>query len=259
MRNLLRKIKMVFRYWISVFGFIFSDLFDYLKSHIVAGCIIFIAYFVFIAISGQAVDTLIKQGFISDLEAWARILWAVVPITLLYAFGLLLYYPAKKDDDKQKIIDKLSPDLPDLEFLFPDFPQVKGIQKLKIINNSHLEVTCHATLNLVAPLVFTKFIEYPNHYYSKNLVWSNKKSNDGNIKIDGNKGTAILDLVETYNDGFNFLFQNGNDIQVGYDNHPKENKLGENDYVFGLRLDGEFNGRHFIMEKSFTGNLKQKF
>lgn len=107
MKNLIQNIKMVFRYWIKIIVAIFIDLYKYLKEHILGGFLLLFGYFVFIVFSSQAIDYSIKQGFIGDMEGWARTLWAVAPLSIIYFIGAILYKPAKLDEGQRDKIEKL--------------------------------------------------------------------------------------------------------------------------------------------------------
>jgi len=163
--------------------------------------------------------------------------------------------PAEMDSDKQKQLDDLLPAKPDINFVFPDFPQSKGRQKITIINKSPKEITCHAVFTYIAPMINENFKQpYPSWWYSKNLVWSNKKTLDGNIVIDGNCGNAVLDIAETTDDGFNFLFQIGEKVQIGFDldeEYKKDFGLQPNAYLVNLRLDGKLEDKSFIVDKKY--------
>jgi len=175
-------------------------------------------------------------------------------ILLFVLFVIMLWRtPAEMDNDKQKQIDDLSPAKPKIDFVFPPM-QGKGNQKLEVINRSLKEVNCHAVFTYIAPIVFDNFRPYPSWWHSKNLVWSNRKTSDVNIVIDGNCGNAVLDIAETLDNRFNFLFQNGESVQVGFDlddEYKKDAGLPEGVYLVNLRLDGKFEGKDFVVEKKY--------
>lgn len=260
MKTLLKNIKMVFRYWISIFHSIFIDLFDYWKGHILVGCLIFIAYFVFIGLSGQVVDILIKQGFISDMEAWGRVLWAVAPVSIVYILIAVLYKPAKKDEDKQKRIDELSPAKPNIEILFEPFSPANGIQMLNVINHSISNIQCRASFSRIAPeitrLNFSK--PYPIGWFSKKLVWGSQRCPDGNIVIDKKDGIATINLAKVIGSRFKFLFQDGDNVQEGFNGWPEEDSLGEGLYFVGIRIDGEINKHEFSENNNYFVSFKME-
>lgn len=108
MKNASQNIKMVFGYWNNVSRLIREELFNFslLKGKVIELILILLSYSVLVAISGKTVDILIVQGYISDLEQWARAMLAIAPITIIYILGLFVYYPAKMDKDKQVKLDK---------------------------------------------------------------------------------------------------------------------------------------------------------
>lgn len=220
------------------------------KKHGIPDIIISLVAAVFVGFIWRVV---FKRGIESMLIALAVLGVCFLIYSVCYFVYRAREYVVVYNNQREKI-DILSPAKPDIGFIFSEFPQIKGRQKLTIVNLSPKEITCHAVFTYIAPMIFKGFIKYPPEWYSKNLVWSNKKTPDGNIVIDGNSGNAILDIAETSDDRFNFLFQNGESVQVGFDlddEYKKDTGLPENAYLVNLRLDGKFEGKDFVVEKKY--------
>ncbi|MBL8090936.1 MAG: hypothetical protein JNJ43_11440 [Anaerolineales bacterium] len=189
----------------------------------------------------------------------------VLVISTFFVYGViyLIYFKIERvsiyNEQKEKI-EKLSPANPDIAFVFPPL-QGKGKQKLEVINKSSKEIVCHAVLTFIAPVVFDTFRAYPSWWHSKNLVWGSGKISNGNATIDSNGGKAILDIAELLDDKFNFLFQNGDTIQVGFDwedEYKKNWGLPPNAYLVNLRLDGSSGKKNLKLRKNilFYSRLK---
>jgi len=159
--------------------------------------------------------------------------------------------------NKEKQIDDLSPAKPEIEFVFSGFSPSKGIQRLQIINHSPSAVICHAVFSYIALLIINRFPSlhpYPKEWHSKKLFWDSQMNSNGEITIDGNDGCGILDIAETTDKDFCYLFQNGENIQRGFDGlegyFPKPG-LPEGAYLITLRIDGTMDKKVFFIEKKY--------
>lgn len=182
----------------------------------------------------------------------------VLIVTTFFVYGIiyLIYFKIERVNiynAQKKRMDELSPANPDIVFVFPPL-QGKGRQKLEVINKSPKEISCHAVLTFIAPTVNNSFIAYPSWWHSKNLVWASGKILNGDVTIDGNGGKGIIDIAELSDDKFNFLFQNRDIIQVGFDwedEYKKNWGLLPDVYLINLRLDGKLGEKNFKIDKSF--------
>ena len=253
MKNLIENIKTVFRYWLNIFGLIFSGLFEIGREKILELLLLILSWFIFIVASGKVIDTLVIQGYVSDLEGWVRTSYAIGFVTFVYGFILLIYYPAKIDSDKQKIINDLSPEEPNVIVSFETFSPMKGVQTINIINCSESNMKCRASLGYIAPMLLPN--KFPQHYpigwYSKRLVWGSQKCPDGNVIIDKNHGRATIEFAKVFDTNYKFLFQDGDRVQEGFDGIPPEHALGEGVHLVQFRLDGEINKKEFTIKKEY--------
>lgn len=181
----------------------------------------------------------------------------LVVVTIITYAVIISFYSAwekvNQYNDQKKTISGLLPVEADIEISSSGFSPIPGKQMIKVVNHSASNIKCRATFSYIAPMMLPNQFPYrlPQEWYSKKLVWGSQNCPDGNILIDKNDGIAMLELAKVNNQGYKFLFQNGNEIQEGFDGSLPENNIGESSHMVEIRFDGEINKHEFCEKRKY--------